>query len=913
MILFDFLQACNNFINNYSFLLAVQSIAFLFKVIFFYFFTLRIIKAKRVPAVWYYLIIVLIAAILEDFAWVVALTEKIFFPGIISTIKQFFVRIGWAANIITYQALSLFIENFTQKKSRVMWYQYIFIPISSVFLFFFLYQSFCIHVLQTTLLEQMFREYQSIYALLILMPFTVIVAIHSLRKTKIPNILHHQLRIVIQFLLIPHLIANLCQVYPFNFIIGGNLTNNLAAVSVSGIFLTLALYYCIRKIVGLRFLNIHSHVHEHNSYKFNFVHDFKNTLEDLGNVSSTREIKLIVQLFFNRAFSIPTGSTALYVRSLHHSLNVELVDHSAISQQEIALENFIGTTSLNANAITKALDLLKSSPIFIKDEIEYNNFYEQTETRNTVLTFLDTIKADIFLPIYEDNRIIASIVIEQNSRPNKLYTNIERDEMLVFASYLSKIINLLQNRNLNELLKQRKEIIEELYLKHQEINQYKESIRSFLRINKENNFGLLFYKNRKFTFGNKNGSEIITVNPNTQEGDPLAKTLRTLVHQIELYKTTQTIIAHDAIGKKLVITGLPHPESSGVIVTVHYPDISDIVKQLIDRVKNPSNWDYLLYLETTQSGKLINDLIPGTGEIIINFKIDLLKLALTKKALLFELPEEDLLPTIELVHHISLRETLYTLEIQSPATGSDIPIKLFGINPIFGSSTVQPLLERLNKSGTLFIKNVHFLDKETQEILAEFIRYGFYRVFKSEKKIQTDVRIICSTNQNLSQLVQKGIFSSALFNELSKSSLSFPSVMTLPQEELEELMLGFSQQALATQTGQPNKLLSLSEKEKERIINQKPISLYELKERVQHNLINKTKKNESLYDIQFDPAYNISDPKLIEASRLGKHALKDPKIMALLWDKFKNQNKIALFLGVNRSSVNRRCKDYGLL
>jgi hypothetical protein len=889
----------------------VQSSACLLKIVLFYFFTLRIFKTKKVPIVWYYLIIVLIAAALEDFAWVTSLLGRIFLPGTPSGVIIFFARLGWAANIVTYQSLSLLIENFTQKTSRIAWYQYVFIPISTVFCLFFLRQCFSLHTITTSPFEYSVREYQSIYALLVLMPLTVLVAIHSLRKALIPRILHHQLKVVIQFLLVPHLVANLCQVYPFSFMIG-SLANNLAAVSVSGIFLTLALYYCIRKIVGLRFLNIHSHVHEHNSHKFNFVNDFKNTLEDLGNVSSTREIKLIVQHFINRAFSIPTGATALYVRSIHHTLNAEF-DQPAISQQEIALENFIGTTSLDSNTITQALDSLKTSPIFIRDEIEYNNFYEQTETRNIILTFLDTINADIFLPVYEDGRIIASIVIERNARPKKLYTNIERDEMLVFASYLSKIINLLQNRNLNELLKQRKEIIEELYLKHQEINQYKESIRSFLRTNKENSFGILFYKNRKFSFGNKNGSEIITVNPNTQEGDPLVKTLRNLVHQVELYKTTQTIITHDAIGKKLVITGLPHPESSGVIVTVHYPEISDVIKQLIDKVKNPSNWDYLLYLETTQSGKLINDLIPGTGEVIINFKIDLLKLALTKKALLLELPEEDLLPTVELVHHISLRETLYTLDIQSPATGSDIPIKLFGINPIFGSSTVQPLLERLNKNGTLFIKNVHFLDKETQEILAEFIRYGFYRVFKSEKKIQADVRVICSTNQNLSQLVQKGIFSSALFNELSKSSLSFPSVMTLPQEELEELVLGFSQQALATQTPQENKLLALSEKEKEKIINQKPISLYELKERVQHSLINKTKKNESLYDIQFDPAYNISDPKLIEASRLGKHALKDPKIMALLWDKFKNQNKIALFLGVNRSSVNRRCKDYGLL
>ena len=912
MTVYEFFKTANNFISNHSFLLAVQTIACVVKVVLSYFFLMRAFKTKRVPFIWYYLLAVLIAAAIEDFAWVVALSGKLFLSEQAKSAVLFVVRIGWAANMIMYQSLSLFIENFARKKPTISWYQYIFIPISGFFLGFFLYQLFSAHHLATTPFENMLRGHQAAYTLLILMPITVFVALHSLRRAKIPSILHHQLRIFVQFLLAPHLIANLCQVYPFSFIIG-SLANNLAAVSISGIFLTLALYYCARRIIGLRFLNIHSHVYEHNSHKFNFVNDFKNTLEDLGNVSSTREIKLIVQHFFHRAFGIATGSTSLYVRNLQHSTSLAEPDQPAISQQEIAVENFIGTTKLESATTNDVLASLRVCPIFIRDEIEYNNFYEQTEARNAILAFLDSINADIFLPIYENGRIIASIVIERNARPKKLYTNIERDEMLVFAGYLSKIINLLQNRNLNELLKQRKDIIEELYLKHQEINQYKESIRSFLRTNKDNSFGLLFYKNRKFSFANKSASEIINVNPNVQEGDPLVKTLRALVHQVELYKTTQTTVTSDTTGRKLVLTGLPHPDSYGVVITVHYPEISDVVKELIDRVKNPSNWDYLLYLETTQSGKLINDLIPGSGEVLLNFKIDLLKLALTKKALLLELPNEDLLPTVELIHHISLRETLYTLDIQSPATGTDIPIKLFGINPIFGSSTIQPLLERLNKNGTLFIKNVHFLDKETQEILAEFIRYGFYRIFKSEKKVQSDVRIICSTNQNLSQLVQKGIFSSALFNEFSKATLSFPSVMTLAQEDLYELVSGFSKQALAVHTAQPNKLLELSDKEKEKIITQKPISLYELKERVQNSLVHKTKKNESLYDIQFDPAYNISDPKLVEASRLGKHALKDPKIMALLWDKFKNQNKIALFLGVNRSSVNRRCKDYGLL
>ena len=56
-----------------------------------------------------------------------------------------------------------------------------------------------------------------------------------------------------------------------------------------------------------------------------------------------------------------------------------------------------------------------------------------------------------------------------------------------------------------------------------------------------------------------------------------------------------------------------------------------------------------------------------------------------------------------------------------------------------------------------------------------------------------------------------------------------------------------------------------------------------------------------------------SDSELIQAAQLGKHALKDKKIMTMLSKKFnKNQSKIAGLLGVNRSSVHHRCKLYNL-
>ena len=80
--------------------------------------------------------------------------------------------------------------------------------------------------------------------------------------------------------------------------------------------------------------------------------------------------------------------------------------------------------------------------------------------------------------------------------------------MLVFTTYLSNIINILKYSNLEAMHQRHKQLNDELYHKHQEINQYKESIRSFLRSTKERKIGILFYKYRKFTIANEAAQQL---------------------------------------------------------------------------------------------------------------------------------------------------------------------------------------------------------------------------------------------------------------------------------------------------------------------------------------------------------------------------------------------------------------------
>ncbi|HSW74199.1 MAG TPA: sigma 54-interacting transcriptional regulator [Candidatus Limnocylindria bacterium] len=860
---------------------------------------------------WMLLIAVLISAMASDSAWIMFIIKDRWLPLMDYRPYIFWIRISWGLFALQYQALVLFLESLVSQYTKFSLRQKLFFGFSSIlFLFWFglaLVNINCQHISERPAIEFIVqRQIQIIYLLLILMPLGLIFALWKLRTTQdLPQILRTQLRVLIPGLIMPVWFLDILQFFPME-LSPTFTTNSYSAATLTIIFTTSALLYCTRKMANLRFLNFTNQVQ--SSARFNFIDGFKDVLEQLSHTTSVSELRHIAQTLFKEAFDIPLNKTRLYVRKMHDpEKDSHVIDQLQQNDQAMvtAVENFL---SVQPETI---LQYIAATKILIHDEIAFSNFYEKSLQTQTVVRFLETIDADIFMPIYEKQQLVAYIIVERHARPGKFYGNVEHDEMLVFGSYMANIINLLQSRNLRALLQQEKELQEELYHKHQEVNQYKESIRSFLRNNQQKEIGIIFYRNRNFTFGNKTAKEMIDVNINLQEGHPLTKALRLVARHVEEYKAPFSAFANDKDGNKIVLAGVPNLEHNNVIITIYHPEMSDVIKRQLDRLHDPSDWDYLLYLETTQSGKLITQLIPGSGEKLLNFKISLLKAALSKKALLIEMPEDDLIPTVEIIHHTSLRETLHILKLQSQSRGQETAIKLFGINPIFGiQQTQKPLFEQLSTTGTLFIQNIHFLDLETQEHLAEYIKFGVYRIFKSEHTLASNVRVICSSTQNLQAMVQEGTFSKNLLAELKKTTLVMPSLLTLPEDELATLANGFIEQTIKTHD--LKNLLELSEREQNKLATQRPISLQELKERIQQLLTNKSKKNHIYDQAQLDPAFQTSDPHLIEAARLGKQALKDYKTMVMLWDKFKNQAKIATFLGVNRSSVNRRCKEFNL-
>lgn len=846
----------------------------------------QIVRDEKYQPTLLFLLIGIISALLCDLSWFMKMVQALFIPMSYAVVV-FFIRIGWAAVIVQYLSFSFFLESLTIKKFRFYPLHIALLSITSVISSYFAYLALFQPFTLATEVErdiaratinclEFFVMRHVVYLVLTFVLVGLYNAYRNIKRHKLPVIIKKQLAIFTIFLVLPYLGLELSLGFIFK-----SINEMIGVVTLSSLLLAAAIYYCLDRVLKLRFLNLNPRVQEKpNPY---MIDNFKNALDQLSSTKTLEELSHITQAFFKETFGVPATAVNLYIKennpeaTLHHKKLTIIED-----------------------AVKRCFADQHHPSLLVYDELAFTNFYHETASLSELLAFLEQMHLAIILPIASKKEILGFVTIDQTARTS-CYSHAEQDAMSAFGSYLGNVINLLQNKNLNILISQEKKLKDQLYTTHQEINQYKESVHSFLRRSKEKLIGIVFYKNGKFIAANQDVQKMIDVDLNHHEGHPLYQAFHHVANHVQTYQTSYDYYTHDSADKSLLLSGVPHLKKESVIITVTYPEVSDIIMQQMHLLHNPNDWDYLLYLASTKAGSLINHLIPASSEQLLNIKIALLKAALHKKALLIDAPQQDLETLVDIIHRISGRETMQTIELHQPTQGTDIAMMLFG-----DGNHKKALLERLD-NGTLFIKNSHFLDATTQEHLVEYIRYGMYRAINGDQKFATNCRIICSTNQNIVELMHKGVLNPDLFRLFKKATIAIPSLLTLASKEVSDLIDGYSDAIISSYA--LKKILALSAKEKQKLIDYPPVSLRELKNKIEQIVLH---KSDNQIEEAHEQEHGNDDPDLTIAGRLGKHALKDPIIMQKLWQKFKNQNKIALFLGVNRSSVNRRFKIFDI-
>ncbi|MCK5594705.1 sigma 54-interacting transcriptional regulator, partial [bacterium] len=109
---------------------------------------------------------------------------------------------------------------------------------------------------------------------------------------------------------------------------------------------------------------------------------------------------------------------------------------------------------------------------------------------------------------------------------------------------------------------------------------------------------------------------------------------------------------------------------------------------------------------------------------------------------------------------------------------------------LFGGEKTGRL--ELANNGTLFLDEAGVLSKQAQEKLLKVLEKKIFEREGGIKTVTVDVRIIAATNRNLTIAVKKFGFSKTLYNKLSDSYITLPSLLER-KEDIQLLVQSFIQ------------------------------------------------------------------------------------------------------------------------
>jgi hypothetical protein len=305
-----------SYLGSYQAVLLVHCLVCIFKLYLVHKLILIVKQSKgfKVPLLLF--ITFALSAGIVDFTWVVKSVRE-FFPGLDFKICLFLLRIAWGCVAIQYQALTLFIDSLLGRQYKIKPLDLV-LSVGSfgIFLFFVgfaFYQFNCPTLEERPLIEMTMEKVASIYLLLNLILCAVRSSINMIRTQHLPKILRDQLRLLLQFLIVPYIISEFIQVYPFDFAVTW-VTNSLTVVVVTSILLTYMMYYCLRKVMGLRLFNTQTRVNLDKPLVP--TRNFQYVVEQLETLKSLTEIRHIVQNYLERAFIVPPEKIRFYIRNL---------------------------------------------------------------------------------------------------------------------------------------------------------------------------------------------------------------------------------------------------------------------------------------------------------------------------------------------------------------------------------------------------------------------------------------------------------------------------------------------------------------------------------------------------------------------------------------------------------------------
>ena len=209
-------------------------------------------------------------------------------------------------------------------------------------------------------------------------------------------------------------------------------------------------------------------------------------------------------------------------------------------------------------------------------------------------------------------------------------------------------------------------------------------------------------------------------------------------------------------------------------------------------------------------------------------------------------------------------------------------------------------------NGTLFIDEVGEMPLQTQaKILRVLTDKNFTRVGGS-RIIDLECRIICSSIQNLENLIDEGSFRKDLFHRLNVVNINLPTLKDR-LEDIDDLIKYF----INLFTDDNQKYLSLVPIIKSKYINYDwPGNIRELRNIIERHIILGDKYDEEQIE---DNNKNLADQNVISLPLKNARKVFEKHYLQSQINRFDgNISKTASFIGMERSALHRKLKQLGL-
>jgi DNA-binding NtrC family response regulator len=218
----------------------------------------------------------------------------------------------------------------------------------------------------------------------------------------------------------------------------------------------------------------------------------------------------------------------------------------------------------------------------------------------------------------------------------------------------------------------------------------------------------------------------------------------------------------------------------------------------------------------------------------------------------------------------------------------------------------------LANKGSIFLDEIGDLDLTSQVKLLRVLQDRTFEPLGSSRSKNADVRVICATNRNLAEMVEKGTFREDLFYRINLITLHLPPLRERPSDIpllavffVDNLKIIYERPGLSIQPQALQWLKNLS----------LPGNIRQLKNLVERTVLLSTGDELSIADFQKnwqDVHSGVSNSNLPAVGTMTLEAMELAMIERAMAFHQNKLSKVARSLGITRFALYRRLEKYGI-